>query len=104
MERQANKTSFKPGHGGGRPPGTPNKLTRTVKDTVLAVFNDLQNDPKVNLQEWAKNNATEFYRIAAKLIPTDIRADLRHAGKVILEIKRGHRAGYLQPDRMMKID
>ena len=42
---------FEKGHQkiGGKVKGTPNKLTRTVKETVLAVFDDLQADPKANL-------------------------------------------------------
>ncbi len=52
--------------------GIPNKLTRTVKETVLAVFNDLQSDPAANLLTWAKKNPKDFYIIAAKLIPTEI--------------------------------
>ena len=57
---------------GGRKKGTPNKLTKTVRETVLGVFNDLQEHPKANLQKWAEENPKEFYQIAAKLIPTEI--------------------------------
>lgn len=56
----------------GRKKGVQNKMTRTVKETVLAVFNELQDDPKVKLKAWAKEQPTEFYKIAAKLIPTEI--------------------------------
>lgn len=52
----------------------PNKITKTVKETVLAVFNDLQEDPKSNLATWGKANPGLFYQIAAKLIPTEISA------------------------------
>ena len=48
------------------------KLNRTVKETVLAVFNQLQQDPKARLITWAKAEPTEFYKIAAKLIPTEL--------------------------------
>ena len=48
------------------------KLNRTVKETVLAVFNQLQSDPKARLITWAKAEPTEFYKIAAKLIPTEL--------------------------------
>lgn len=71
--------SFKKGESGnlaGRPKGTPNKLTRTVKETVLAVFNDLQSDPEANLLSWAQQEPTEFYKIASKLIPTEVKADV----------------------------
>lgn len=66
----------------GRPAGTPNKLTKTVKETVLAVFNNLQDDPKANLEDWAKKEPTEFYRIAAKLIPTEITGTVKTIIKV----------------------
>ena len=71
-----NQTSFKKGDATGRPKGTPNKLTKTVKDTVLAAFNELQDDPKANILEWGKKNPGMFYQIAAKLIPTEVNATL----------------------------
>lgn len=62
---------------GGRPAGVPNKLTRTVKETVLAVFNTLQDDEEAKLEAWGKKNPTQFYQIAAKLIPTEITGTLK---------------------------
>lgn len=81
-----NKTSFKEGNP-GRKKGATNKLTRTVKETVLAVFNELQDDPKVNLAAFAKKYPRDFYAIAAKLIPTEVNAKLNGSGtiKVIRE-------------------
>jgi hypothetical protein len=69
---------FEKGHQkiGGKVKGSQNKLTRTVKETVLAVFDDLQADPKANLLSWGKENPTEFYKIAAKLIPTEVNANV----------------------------
>lgn len=75
---------FKQGNS-GRPKGAPNKLTKTVKETVLAAFNDLQNDPKHNILEFAKKNPKDFYQIAAKLIPTEINAKVN---KIQVEIVR----------------
>lgn len=66
---------FKPGNS-GRPAGTQNKLTKSVKETVLAVFNDLQEDKINNLMAFAKLYPRDFYQIAAKLIPTDLKAEL----------------------------
>lgn len=77
---------------GGRVAGTPNKITANVREVVLNTFNTLQEDPENNLTAFAIKQPVEFYRIAAKLIPTDIKADVRHTGKVILEIKRGQRS------------
>lgn len=78
------KTSFKPGQG-GRPKGVPNKLTRTVKDTVLTVFNDLQEDRQKNLLAFAKKYPRDFYSIAARLIPTEISGNFT---KIQVEIVR----------------
>lgn len=66
-------TRFKPG-AGGRPVGVKNKLTKTVKDSVLAVFNKLQLDNKHNLEAFAKKYPRDFYAISAKLIPLEVQA------------------------------
>jgi hypothetical protein len=68
-------TQFKKG-AAGRPKGVQNKLTKTVKETVLAVFNDIQDDPKVNLLKFAQTYPRDFYAIAAKLIPTEVNANV----------------------------
>lgn len=54
----------------------PNHLTRTVKETVLAVFNEIQDDPKVKLSQFAKDYPRDFYNIAAKLIPNEVQGKL----------------------------
>lgn len=64
---------------GGRPKGATNLLTRTVKGTVLDVFNKLQepdesNPDKMSLEKFAEKYPRDFYAIAAKLIPTEITA------------------------------
>jgi hypothetical protein len=69
-------TSFKKGESKGRPKGAVNQLTKTVRDTVMAVFNNLQSDPIANLESWAKDQPTEFYKIASKLIPSEINASV----------------------------
>ena len=68
----------------GRPKGAPNKLTATVKDTVLFAFNKLQEHPKANLLDWGRENPSLFYQIAAKLIPTEVNA--KFEGKIITVI------------------
>lgn len=62
---------------GGREKGVQNHLTKTVKETVLEVFNKLQDDPKANLESFAKKYPREFYQIAAKLIPTEITGNIK---------------------------
>ena len=63
---------FEKGKAPGRPFGAKNKLTRTVRETVLRVFNELQKDSKKNLLEFGKKHPIQFYQMAAKLIPMEI--------------------------------
>lgn len=65
----------------GKPKGATNVITRTVKETVMAAFEELQKDPKANIITWGKSNPAMFYQIAAKLIPTEIQGKLE--GKII---------------------
>ena len=67
---------FQPGNA-GRPPGVQNKLSKTVRETVLEVFNRLQEDPNHSLEQFAKKEPAEFYKIAAKLIPTEITGTIK---------------------------
>ena len=67
----------------GKPVGAKNKLTISVRDAVLSTFNEIQKDKQVNLTQFAKDYPIEFYRIAAKLIPTDITASVKAEVKVI---------------------
>lgn len=76
-----NETKSKTGRGGsrigaGRKPGTPNKITRAFKEAVAAVFEDLGGEK--HLLGWAKKNPTEFYKIATRLIPTEIVGNVDH--------------------------
>lgn len=66
-------TPFKKGNS-GKPIGAVNKTTRMVKEVFADVFEELQNDPKVNLKAWGKNNPTEFYKLSSKLIPLQLNA------------------------------
>lgn len=57
---------------GGRKAGTPNKITATVRQRFEEAFEKLQSSDKANLTTWAEENPTEFYKLSAKLIPTDV--------------------------------
>lgn len=63
----------------GRPKGAIGKTTKLVKDVFAETFTELQKDPFANLHSWGKENPTEFYKLASKLIPTqmDIQAEVR---------------------------
>jgi hypothetical protein len=68
--------------GPGRPKGVPNKTTATMKEAIAAVYDKLQRDKAredgdhtethAHFAEWAKDHPTEFYRIAAKLLPLQL--------------------------------
>lgn len=52
---------------GGRAKGTPNKISGTVKDNVIAVFDELGGVD--GMRAWASENQTDYYRIYSKLLP-----------------------------------
>lgn len=62
----------------GKQPGTQNHLTKTIKATVLAVFNELQDDPKNSLKSFAQKYPRDFYAIAARLIPLEVTGSMKH--------------------------
>ena len=64
--------------GKGRPKGVPNKSTATMKAAIQSVYDRLQEDsgePHGHFLGWAQENETEFYKLAAKLIPIQIGGD-----------------------------
>jgi hypothetical protein len=65
----------------GRKAGSANKFTKTVKEAFEIAFNELQGDKDANLVSWAKNNTTDFYKLASKLIPTSVNADITSKDK-----------------------
>ena len=56
--------------GRGRPKGSKNKLPLTFKQAVIDAFEELGGTG--TLVKWGKSNPTEFYKIAARLIPTEV--------------------------------
>jgi hypothetical protein len=67
----------------GKPKGATNKITKSVKEAFVIAFSELQKDKEAKLSNWAKENPTEFYKLAAKLIPTSVSADLTTNGEEI---------------------
>jgi hypothetical protein len=62
-----------------------NKLTTSFKELVQETYEALEESGH-GMEEWATQNKTEFYRIAAKLIPTQIAGDINvNVIKVIRE-------------------
>ena len=73
--------------GGGSRKGSPNKLTKSVKEAFELAFNQLQGNDDAKLEVWAAKNPTEFYKLAAKLIPTSLTGEVQTTGiiKVVRE-------------------
>jgi len=75
---------FQPGKpkSGGRAPGVPNKFTASFREAVLFVYHGLGGHEA--FLEWARENPTEYYRIAARLIPAEMKSDEDRTVKVII--------------------
>jgi hypothetical protein len=56
--------------GKGRKKGVPNKATATIKAAFLEAFQQRGGVPA--LMKWADDEPTEFYKLASKLIPTEV--------------------------------
>lgn len=68
---------------GGRVAGTPNKATASMKAAIQTVYDRLQDEAATgetgahaHFFGWAKDNETEFYKLAAKLIPVQLDANV----------------------------
>jgi hypothetical protein len=54
--------------GSGRKAGVPNKMSATVKENVISVFEALGGIEHMTI--WATDNPNNFYNIYAKILPT----------------------------------
>ena len=73
---------------GGRQKGTPNKSTLAIKEAMLSVFADLQaetGEENGHFLEWARGNATDFYKLSSKLLPLQVTGE--GGGPVITRIE-----------------
>ncbi|WP_235443620.1 DUF5681 domain-containing protein [Xylella fastidiosa] len=66
----------------GRAMGSRNKNTAAIKQAFLDAFDQLGGVPA--LVAWARDNKTDFYKLAARMIPTEARVsgelELKEAG------------------------
>lgn len=71
-EKQSTVKTRKGGkrEGAGRRPGVPNKLSGTVKDNIVRVFEKIGGVPR--MCSWAEKNETQFYSLYAKLLPLQV--------------------------------
>jgi hypothetical protein len=75
----------------------PNKIGAAVKSNVMAVFDRIGGRDK--MVAWANENLTEFYRLYARLIPTESSTEitfrdvteLSHSELLVIASGRGER-------------
>lgn len=73
--------------GPGRPPGSLNKTTQSVKAALEQAFDELGGVQ--SLVGWARENETEFFKLYAKLLPVQVSADLNHKGSISIVVDTG---------------
>lgn len=69
---------------GGRKKGTPNKLTASAKQAFQFAFDEIGGARA--LAEWARENRTDFYKLFARLIPTEVTGE--GGGAITVQIVR----------------
>lgn len=62
------------GNPAGRPRGVPNKASAVIKQAFIQTFANLGGVD--GFTDWAKENKTEFYKLSAKLLPQEMRAEV----------------------------
>jgi hypothetical protein len=72
----------RPNPNAGRPPGAVNKFTSSVKDAFAEAFDKMGGAEA--LLKWGKRNPDDFYKLASKLIPSDINAKM--TGDIIVQV------------------
>jgi hypothetical protein len=88
----------KSGNAAGRPKGQPNKLTKSAKEAFQLAFEGLGG--AAALKEWAKTNKTEFFKLYAKLIPTDITS----GGEPLIPFEETRRSLELKFNRLSEVE
>ena len=78
---------------GGRTKGTPNRVSATARDNIIAAFDGIGGVP--GLVEWAKSNQTDFYRLYARLLLVESHIGGTDGGAVEIELA-GAKAMLLQ--------
>ena len=70
---------------GGRVPGVSNKFSGAFREAVQIVYNRLGGHTA--FLEWARENQTEYYRIASRLIPGEMQEG-NGAGNLTIIVQR----------------
>jgi hypothetical protein len=67
----------------GRPKGALNKTTRAAKEAFTLAFENIGGAEA--LSEWARANQTDFYKLFARLIPTELSGPDGNAFRLIVD-------------------
>jgi hypothetical protein len=73
--------------GSGRKAGVPNKLSTTVKENVIAVFEALGGIK--HMTDWATDNPNNFYNIYAKILPTQTEVSGTDGQELVIKVVTG---------------
>jgi hypothetical protein len=73
--------------GSGRKAGVPNKISTTVKENVIAVFEELGGIK--HMTEWAKENPNNYYNIYAKILPTQAEVSGTDGQEIVIKVVTG---------------
>lgn len=73
--------------GRGRPPGSQNKTTVSVKAAFEQAFDEMGG--AASLVQWGREQPTEFYKLYAKLLPVQVNADMKHQGSISIVVDTG---------------
>ena len=90
---EADKNQFQKGTGGkpkGRPKGSANKVTRTVKDVIVQAADGLGGPERLIawVREDPKNEAAFWTSIYPKLLPLQLRGDAANPIRIIHRMER----------------
>ena len=73
---------------GGRKPGTPNKITKGVREALTVAFDRVGG--VAALVRWGKENPTEFYKLWGKLLPQQVKQELTGANGGAVQVDANH--------------
>jgi len=76
----------------GRERGVPNRVSASAKENIVAVF--VRMGSTAGMYAWAQEHPVEFYRIYARLLPTEIKATVTLPIKVVFRDPTQRPAGY----------
>ena len=69
----------------GRKPGTQNQLTKTFKELLAKTIQDIEKDGgEHTLRQFAEKHPIDFWKIAARLIPTELTGGSGGAIQIII--------------------